>query len=648
MTLLKKTLLIFILLFISNLSMAQKSRVRQGDDYFRHFSYAKAITAYEGVKMKSLRIYRNLAESYLMLGNTEKAEENYAELINSGKYKPKDLYKYASVLLMNKRYEEASKWMQKYATLKPFDSRGVRYLKNPKYYEELLVEDKDVSLNNLEINSKYQDFSPAYFRKDKVVFASSRDDSYLVNRKWNGNNQPFLDLYLADILDNNVLTNVRKFSNKINKKFHDAPATFNKEGSDMVVTRNDYDFKENKKKLTDNNLMLYESVLNDDNEWSKPVKLSFNNKNYSCGQASLTPDGQKMYFASNMPGGFGGTDIYVVERISDGSWGTPKNLGNRINTEGNEMFPYFDEKNQFLFYSSNGLPGLGGLDIFVSKIRRDGSFSLPTNMGTPINGNKDDFSFIYKKVGSGFLSSNRDGGKGDDDIYGFVNLHKFKERINDFYLSGVIVDQKTGKPLDFARVTLYDKAGNMVGDFETGADGKYDYPIDYGETYKMVVQHNGYNKSEKIIDTKKNGRKDIVKNFKFVKLRTAEDELAEMCAINITPLYYDLDKSYILDSEKETLNRIVKLLNKYPKIILEVSSYTDARASKRYNKKLSKRRTKAVVKYLVSQGIDKDRLVLNWFGEEKPVNACVDGVKCSEKEHRMNRRSEFTILNCKK
>ncbi len=645
----KQQLLLLVILLIFNSLNAQKSRVRQADSYFENFSYAKAIIAYKNLKYKSPRVYRNIAKSYLMLGHTDKAEEYYNELINTGKYNASDLYSLASVLQMNKKYEEASSWMQKYAQRNPADSRGRRFVENPTYYEELIVIDTTVSLNNLAINTKYQDFSPTYYKKDKVAFASSRDDSYFVNRKWNGNNQPFLDLYIADLQDNNVLSNVRKFSKKVNKKFHDAPATFNKDGNVMIITRNNYEKIIAKKgKVCDNNLMLYESILSDKQVWSNPEKLSFNNKNYSCGQASLTPDGQTMYFASNMPGGFGGTDIYIVKRTADGTWGKPKNLGNRINTEGNEMFPYFDEKNNFLFYSSNGLPGLGGLDVFVAKVRRDGSFTLPTNLGAPVNTNKDDFSFIYKIDGSGFLSSNRDGGKGDDDIYGFVNLHKFKSRINEMYLSGVIIDKNTGEPLKYTRVILYDKAGNMVGDFETKEDGKYDYPIDYGKSYTMVVEHSGYDKKETLINTKETGKKDIVRNFEFIKIKTNEDKLKELCAIRIAPLYFNLDKYYILDVEKPTLDRIVAILNKYPAIILEVSSYTDSRASKRYNKRLSKRRTKAVVKYLVSKGIDKDRLVSKWFGEENLVNACADGVKCSEKEHQMNRRSEFKILNCNK
>ena len=632
-------------LFIGMTLQSQPLRLKKADKYFREFSYDKAIKAYESLDDKGADVYRNLAESYLMLGDTGKAEDNYSNLMNTGKYKPEDVYDYASVLLMNKKYDEAANWLQKYYKLKPEDKRAQLFMKDPLYYRDLLKSDLKVGLSDLDINTAYEDFSPVYYKDNQVVFASSRDKKLLVNRKWNGNRQPYLDLYKSELSSDNTLSNVVKFDKNINKKYHDAPATFNKEGDYMIVTRNVYD-----KKLKDNKLMLYESELKYDKYWSDPVPLHFNDESYSCGQASMTPDGKLMYFTSDMPGGFGGTDIYKVERLSNGNWGTPENLGDKINTEGDEMFPYYDPKGGYLFFSSDGIPGLGGLDIFVSKVRKDGSYTQPLNLGSPINSNRDDFSFIYKEDGSGFLSSNRSGGKGDDDIYGFRNLMNFKDKIQDCYISGTITDHSTQQPLDFANVVLYDEQGKELDRFETGRDGKYIYPVDCGKSYKFTVVRNGYQIARGDVNLSDFDTPEVVKDFALVKVDEYVDsstgKIKDLCSIHIKPLYYDLDKYYIRYQDKVKLDEIVALMNKYPQMVLEVSSHTDARATKPYNVTLSHNRTNSVVEYLTSHGINKDRIVAKWFGEIYPVNGCVDGVKCSEAEHQLNRRTEFKILNC--
>jgi len=633
-------LLLLIGLFMGVSVHAQSLRLKKADEYFEEFSYDKAIKNYEALADKDAHVYRNLAKSYLMLNDTDKAEENYANLMSTGQYKPEDVYNYAAILLMNKKYDQAANWMQKYYKLKPSDRRARLFMEDPMYYRDLIKPDPNVKLTDEEINSKFEDFSPVYYKNDQVVFASSRDHSFLINRKWNGNRQPYLDLYVADLTQGNHLTNVRKFDKHINQKYHDAPATFNAKGDYMVITRNIYD----KKKLQENRLQLYDSHLQSDGHWSTPRKLHFNNEQYNYGQASMTPDGQLMYFTSDKPGGFGGTDIYKVSRKPDGTWGDPENVGDQINTEGNEMFPYFDPKGGYLFYSSNGLPGLGGLDIFVSKIRKDGkTYTKPLNLGAPMNSNKDDFSFIYKENGSGFLSSNREGGKGDDDIYSFKTFESFKDKVQDCYLSGTITDKDTELPLSDAQVVLYDNQGKTLSQAITGKDGRYEFPIDCGSTYKVVVSRDKYNGEEAVVDTKNFGSQ-VIKDFA---LQRPESYLQEqLCKIQLEPIYYDLDKFYIRIGDKVKLDRILKLMEKYPKMRLEVASHTDARASKAYNIRLSKNRTQSVVDYLTSHGVSPDRIEAKWFGEQFPVNGCVDGVKCSEDEHQLNRRTEFKILDC--
>ncbi len=638
----QRIVLVLLSLMLGFAVQSQSLRLKKANKFFKEYSYDKAIRAYESIDDKTPSVYRNLAKSYLMLGNIDKAEGNYAALMSTGGYQPEDVYDYASVLMMNKKYDEAANWMEKYYKLKPDDRRAQAFMSNPLYYRDLLQSDPKMALNNLDINTPYEDFSPVYYKDNQVVFASSRDYSHMVNRKWNGNRQPFLDLYVADLTDGNNLTNVRKFNEVVNKQYHDAPASFNQTGDYMIVTRNIY----TDDNLNDNKLWLYESHLVDNSYWDEPSPLYFNDKHFSNGQASLSPDGNIMYFASDRPGGFGGTDIYKSVKGKDGKWSAPENLGPKINSEGNEMFPYYDAKGGYLFFSSNGWPGLGGLDVFVTKVKRDGSYTKPQNLGAPINSNRDDFGFIYKQDGSGFVSSNRAGGKGDDDIYSYKNMPKFQDKIKECYLAGTITDKQTGEPLPYAQVLLTDANGNKLKEVETKADGKYDFGIDCGNVYNVLVLRQPYNEAKANIDTKTYDTPNIVKDFALEKPGEKILEKDQLCDHKIEPIYYDLDKFYIRFKDKLKLDKIVALMNKYPEMKLEVSSYTDARASKPYNVKLSKNRTMSAINYLTSHGISQERLVAKWFGELYPVNGCVDGVKCSEAEHQLNRRTEFKILNC--
>ncbi len=619
---------------------AQSLKLKKANNYYQQFAYDKAVKAYEALKEKTPGVYRNLAKSYLMLGNINKAEQYYVDLIATNQYQPEDVFDYASVLLMDKKYDEAANWMEKFYKLKPNDLRAKAFMENPLYYRDLLKSDPKMVLTNIDINTKFEDFSPVFYKNNQVVFASSRDNGYVVTKKWDGNLQPFLDLYVADITDGNNLTNVSKFNNVVNKKYHDAPATFNANGDYMIITRNIY----NDSKLKDNKLWLYETFLIDNQYWSEPKPIYFNSDNFSNGQATLSPDGNTMYFVSDRPGGYGGTDIYKSVRGLDGRWSEPENLGDKINTEGNEMFPIYDAKGDYLFYSSNGLPGLGGLDIFVSKIKHDGSLTKPINLGAPINSNRDDFSLVYNTDGSGFISSNRPGGKGDDDIYSFKNMPKYNDKIKECYISGIVSDKETKEPLIFAKVYLLNDKGQKIKEFETAADGKYEFGIDCGNAYQIYVLREAYDDSHATIDSKQFETPKIVKNFALKRPLSLGKN--EMCDHKITPIYYDLDKFFIRYKDKVSLDKIISLMNKFPEMKLEVSSYTDSRASKPYNVVLSKNRTMSVIKYLTDHGIDKNRLVAKWFGELYPVNACVDGVKCSDEEYQQNRRTEFKILNC--
>jgi outer membrane protein OmpA-like peptidoglycan-associated protein len=619
-------------------AQGQSWKLKKANEYFERYDYEKAVSLYESLKEKTPEVYRNLSYAYYVMGDYQKSAGAYSKLIEGGGYEAKDLYRYAYLLRMLGKYDEAKEWMSKFAAMNPNDSRAKRFLENSAYYDELLIPDPAVELKNVSVNGKNADFGPSYYKDGFIVFASSRGFGHL----WSGNEQPFLDLYKSKVTEDFDLKDMIKFYGDVNDKYHDGPAAFNANGDYMILTRNIYG-----QKVEDNKLWLYESEW-DGREWSEPVPLHFNSKDYSCGHATLSKDGNRMYFVSDMPGGMGSTDLYYVEKKSNGEWGNPVHLGNVLNTEGKEMFPYFDEEEGYLFYASDGLPGLGGMDIFVAKLQDDGSFSEPVNLGAPVNTNFDDFALIFK-TDNGFMSSNREGGKGDDDIYAFTGLKKFKDKFKKYYLAGVVKNEATGTPLPGVKIKIY-KDGELYKELIADDSGSFKVEVPKGD-YKVEVEKPGYESEPVSIAAKEFVDKTEVTlalPMKRSDVVVDQGDGVDLCSVKINPIYYDLDKYYIRADAEQNLNEIVALMKKYPEMKLEVISHTDSRASHAYNMRLSERRTRSAIKYLVSKGIDGSRLVGKWKGETEPVNECVDGVECSEDKHQLDRRTEFKIIGCKK
>ena len=629
-----------VFLLMSMPAGAQNWKKQKADEYYERFDYDNAIPLYEALKTKDAEVYRRLAHAYDVMGKKDQSARWYEELIKNGNYKPEDLYMYAYYLRVLGRYDEAAKWMRKFAKLRPGDTRAKRFMDDPDYYKELLKANPNVQLKNVSVNGANADFGPVFYQDSLVVFTSSRG----FGKVWGGNVQPYLDLYKSRVKDDDDLEGVSKFRASVNKKYHDGPVTFNAAGDYMVVTRNIY----NEKNIEDNKLWLYESHRKDDGTWEEPVPLPFNDKSYSCGHGALSPDGNTLYFVSDMPGGMGETDLYVVKRKADGSWGTPKNMGPKLNTEGKEMFPYYDERGGYLFYASDGLPGLGALDIFVVKMDGEGHMSDPVNLGAPVNGGWDDFALTYKNSReNGFMSSNRPGGKGDDDIYGFKQLNQFKKKAVLYYLAGRTYDETTGAPV-VSTIEVYEN-GKLLKKIETPADGSYRITVDPSAEYVLKAKAEGYEDKSvgvsSILNFIPQGENVLRKDIPMLSLE--EKRKRDLCSYKIEPIYYDLDKYYIRPQDTVRLNQIVRLMKQFPQMRLLIESHTDARATKRYNIRLSRNRALSAKRYLVEHGIEPERIELKWYGESRPVNECVDGVSCPEWKHQLNRRSEFTILNCR-
>ena len=463
----------------------QAMKKKKADEYFDSYSYGKSIPLYkELIMMGDSSGERRIAEAYRKLGKVDSAEVWYRKLMNYSEVNAEDMYHYSEILKINKKYKEADEWLVNYKEKKKEDSRAKRKLANNNY-SEMAVDKGQFNLFLITKNEKNADFGAALWN-NKIVFASSREiEGEIIKRQYNWDNQPFLDMYVADRKSDGQLTTPKQFHKELNTRYHEGPACFNMDGSQMYFTRNNYYQKKAKASQKGvNHLMIFIAQFNaTDSTWSPETPFAYNNDEYSVGHPSLSYDGNKLYFASDMPGGFGGTDIYVSEKQIDGQWGTPKNLGETVNTEGNEMFPFINSEEGILFFASNGHHSLGGLDVYMCYDKK-GAFNEVIHMGAPINTSKDDFAFITdKKMKYGYLSSNRDGGKGDDDLYGFNILKPFK--ISYFVRGKALNLEDKSTPVPGSKVQLKDANNDVVAEYVVGDDGKYEFEIEIDKTYEL-------------------------------------------------------------------------------------------------------------------------------------------------------------------
>jgi outer membrane protein OmpA-like peptidoglycan-associated protein len=413
-----KNLFIPLLVFIGlNMNITAQEITKKevmGDKYAFSYSFDKAIRSYTKSKSLSIDAQRRLAESYRNLNQNTQAEAVYEKIVNlpSGLI-PEDYYNYAMVLKVNGKYSESLKWMEKYADLRPNDLRSKSYIANHNKLPYLLKDIGIFKIEHLTINSSAEDFGTTFYN-DKVMFVSSKSTSKMIVRLYNWNQKPYWDMYVAEV-DGRQLIKPEKFEKKLNGKLHDGPAGFSNNGTFVAITGNNSKDK-SKDKVVE--LQIFFSTYTDD-KWSDTEPFTLNNNEYSVGQPCLTSDGKTMYFVSDMPGGYGGADLYRIKRNEKGDWANPENLGNTINTEADEMFPFIEEKSNKLFFTSTGHYGLGGMDIFVSSLAGSG-FGTVTNMGYPLNTQFDDFAFIVgKELTKGYFSSNRNNTDGDVDLFSF-------------------------------------------------------------------------------------------------------------------------------------------------------------------------------------------------------------------------------------
>ena len=631
--------------------------LEKADSYFSKMWYAEAAELYEQFLEQSgenqtFEIIQKAGDSHYFNTNMDKAYYWYNILYEKHKdeMSADNIFKYAHSLKGTGKYARAKRLMRLYnrKIKNPAASISEKNAQNALPTEVILDElrntKQDFDVHNLAINSKYSEFSPMFHNEDQVVFASANDTSIFNTRRYKWNDQPYLDLYVAKINEESQeLRDAIKFSRKVNTKYHEASVTFSPDNETMYFTRNNYGKKLKRDKKGVNHLKIYRSdKLN--GEWSEALEVPFNSDDYSTGHPALSPDGKLLYFVSDMPGSIGQTDIFVVDVHGDGTFSDPRNLGPEINTERKEMFPFINEEK--LYFSSNGHVGLGGLDVFEVSIDEENGFQEAKNVGQPINSNKDDFSYIVnEETQKGFFASNRRGGKGDDDIYSFKRLvvEEVAENLNA--IAGVVTELVTGDLMPKALVTLLDENNIKLKEMVAEDDGSFLFEdLDGNTKYTIRTTRGDYFDEEVTVSTKDN---------EVVNTEIALRRLKEMIAVEdgirklkIDMIYFDFDKSYIRKDASKELDKLVQVMTEYPNMVIKIESHTDSRGARVYNKYLSDKRAKSTRAYIISKGIEANRIQSAiGYGEERLINECNGTVRCTEAKHLLNRRSEFIIVN---
>lgn len=610
----------------------KSNQERKGDSFYFVFYFEKAIKAYTEVKSNLLTLdgKRRLAESYQNMGQNIESEAIYAELIQTNsELLPEDYLNYAMILKTNGKQNESNLWMEKFATLKPADLRAKSYLSNKGNLTQMLKNDGSSKVLNMNINSPSADFAPTYY-KNNIVFTSSRKTNKIFQKKYNWNRQSFCNVYVSE-KDGIQLKNAQSFTKSINSKMHDGPVSFSNGGNFMAFTKNHYKDK-SKDRIVE--LQIFFSDFSN-GKWSTPEAFIFNNEAFSVGQPCLSSNGKSMYFTSNMPGGFGGSDLYLTNKDAQGVWGKPINLGNEVNTEGDEMFPFFEEQSKTLYFSSNGHYGLGGFDIFSNTLNSTKTLHL----GSPVNTINDDFALIVDSTTTkGYFSSNRVGGNGDDDIY---SLEMTKKQIQ-IEIKGVAKDINN-QALPFTFITLKDSEGNIVDSLKTEDLGLFSFILKKDMAYEIIGNKVNYIEGNELTNTFGNDTLILLDVILLQEEIKVNDDLAKV--IDLDPIYFDFAAYAIRPDAAIQLDKIVKIMNQYPSMEIELGSHTDCRGENVYNGFLSDYRATTSVNYIKSRITNPSRISGKGFGETKLLNDCPCGVKsnCSQEEHQLNRRTEFIV-----
>jgi outer membrane protein OmpA-like peptidoglycan-associated protein len=642
MNIMKNIKLLFIAIVLIGTSMfGQTQKQKKAERQFDSFSFVKAIKTYEKMVDTSFNQYyamRKLGDAYIMLRQPEKALPIYEQVVQQENVPSEYFLYYAQTLRATGNYDASKEWMKKYRDAgNKEDARVKNFFKNEDLASGIFNSIEKNTISKVNFNTKYNDFGAIVFN-DQIIFASSRHIAAAVKRVYAWDNQPLLDLFQVP-LEGGTVDNVVQLGGSVNSIHHEGPATLNAAKNKIYFSRNN---NHNDKIDSDEHGVMQVGIFTADfvdGKWTNVKPTNLNNSNYIVYHPSLSKDGTKLYFASDMPGGVGGTDIYVSVVNKDGSLGKPQNMGPIVNTEGNEAFPFVHPEEGTLYFSSDGLVGYGLMDVFASVRDENDEIVNVINLGEPINSNKDDFGYYLSDDGfKGYISSNRKGGLGGDDIYAF-------NRIPPLTLKGQIFDAVNNEPVEGAKVILARENGEELAYFITEEDGSYTHLIPRDEKFVLKGSKEKYqNVEQKFSSFGLEKEKEII-----VDLNIALAPIENVVILaDLGIIYFDFDKWNIRPDAALELDKVVTLMNKYPGMVIRLESHTDSRAEDEYNMVLSNKRAKSTYDYIISKGINPDRIPkYEGFGESQLVNKCSNGVKCTPAEHQMNRRTEFIILKMK-
>lgn len=616
--------LLFFLIVV-NVS-GQKASLKKANQLFDAKAYVEAAQMYVQLK-PSQEMLQNLGDCYYYNSNMHDAVKIYSQLsgIHKAEIDKEVVFRYAHALKAINNYGKADEVFKAYYGYEVNTQKFIENLREHSFYQ--------YEIKSINKDAKSDDFGPSFFG-DKIVFASTRNQA---NPIYNWNSKPYLDLYIASIDKEGFLENPIPFSDEINTDTHESSAVFTKDGKTMYFNRT----SDNRMKVGDEefaSVKLFRAELVDE-KWTNVTELPFSSDSYSVQNPALNGDETKLFFASDMPGTLGSMDIFYVDILEDGDFGFPINLGENVNTDHREQFPFLSSEDH-LYFASDGHEGFGGLDLFVSEQNIDGIYALPINLGETINSGYDDFCYIVDtEKDTGYFSSNR---KGLDNIYWFKRNYVSKK----FTIEGIVKDLHAKKLLPGTTVTLYDESQRLVAQVVVNANAKYIFTTKPNTKYRLEAVKDLYIPFEEEIITDEEGRvfRDI--ELLLESYEDAEDLINKkedgLTYIHLENIYFEFNKWNILPEAKEVLDVLVDLMKKYPRAEVELQAHTDSRASQLYNLNLSNKRAQSAAEYVISKGVDRNRLKWKGYGKSKQLVRCEDN--CTEEEHSINRRCEFVIL----
>lgn len=620
----KKTYITLGLLLLSSITFSQNAAIQKANQLFDSYQYVGAIESYLQVvnsKQANQQVYQNLADSYYHIYNTAEAAKWYEKAV-VGSSNPETIFKYAQVLKSLGNYKEANNQMIKFSNLLPNDVRSKEFNKNQNYLTSLNATKPLFEVKNTSFTvEKSNDFAPILANNNDFYFVSTRSNSK--TDKWS--NQPYIDIFRATRSENGSFTDVVAVK-ELNTPYHDGSLALSEDGNTMFFARDGHSTKlyekDTKNKVKVGQLGIYKAIKVD-GKWEVKEALPMNSTAYSVSHPSLSQDGKTLYFTSNMPGGVGESDIWKIAITANG-YGKPENLGTRINTPSREAFPFITDDNQ-LYFASTGWEGFGGLDVFKADLNQTANTVI--NLGKPINTEKDDFSLsLNAKFNVGYFASNRNG---TDAIFE-------AKPICGTDILPLVTDAKTGKAIEKAVVTILNEKNEVVKTLETDYLGKTIYQLNCDNNYSIQVVATNYKTASFPISRSKENKLEIPVQLVPNEIIITDKEVL------LGDVYFEFDRSFITPSGANQLDKLVKIMNEKPTMIIAVKAHTDSKGNAKYNLKLSEQRAQATVQYLISRGISKDRISGKGFGNTEPKINC--GANCTEEQNAINRRSEFIII----